>query len=123
LAQLLNSFKKNLFFHLKISFMKAHIASLRSLFLLIMLCFTQAMLFAQDNSGGGGESGGGTSKTEVNITADGGEWYTSPWVWIVGAAVFILLLVALTSSGRKRSDDTRTDKVTVTKTVSRDSDV
>lgn len=33
---------------------------------------------------------------DVNIGKDSGSnWYASPWVWIIGAAVFILLLVAL----------------------------
>ena len=39
----------------------------------------------------------------VNITKDsgGGGWYTNPIIWIVGAAVFILLLVALLRGGKK----------------------
>ena len=41
-------------------------------------------------------------KVEVDIdTKSGGNWYAQPWVWIVGAAVFILLLVALTRSGSR----------------------
>jgi len=51
----------------------------------------------------------------VNKDADTANWYASPWVWIVGAAVFILLLVALTSGRSKRGDS-----VTYTKTVERD---
>ena len=31
------------------------------------------------------------------------QWYTQSWVWIVGAAIFILLLVALLR-GNKRTD-------------------
>lgn len=44
-----------------------------------------------------------TKQVDVNISADGGggNWYASPWVWVVGAAVFILLLVALTRGGRR----------------------
>ena len=43
-------------------------------------------------------------QVDVNInTKSGGNWYAQPWVWIVGVAVFILLLVALTRSG-SRSD-------------------
>jgi hypothetical protein len=39
---------------------------------------------------------------DVDINKGGGSnWYASPWVWIVGAAVFILLLVALTRGGRR----------------------
>lgn len=31
-----------------------------------------------------------------------GSWYASPWIWIIGAAFFILLLVALT---REKKDN------------------
>ena len=43
---------------------------------------------------------------DVNINADtGGSWYSSPWVWVVGAAVFILLLVAILRGGGSRNTD------------------
>lgn len=43
-----------------------------------------------------------TKKVDVDInTHSGNNWYASPWVWIVGVAVFILLLVALTRGGRR----------------------
>ncbi|HYF29839.1 MAG TPA: hypothetical protein VD993_01855 [Chitinophagaceae bacterium] len=42
-------------------------------------------------------------KVDVDINAKDSGWYASPWVWVVGAAVFILLLVALTRGG-SRSD-------------------
>ena len=41
--------------------------------------------------------------TDINVNlnkGNGGNWYTQPWVWIVGAAIFILLLVALLRGGR-----------------------
>ena len=42
-------------------------------------------------------------KVDVSIDVNkGNNWYTQPWVWIVGAAVFILLLVALTRGNSKR---------------------
>ncbi|HUC79970.1 MAG TPA: hypothetical protein VMR70_03605 [Flavisolibacter sp.] len=46
---------------------------------------------------------GETKKVNIDINAGGANdsWYASPWVWVVGAAVFILLLVALTRSGRR----------------------
>lgn len=44
---------------------------------------------------------GETKSVDVNINTKGSNWYASPWVWVVGAAVFILLLVALTRSGRR----------------------
>lgn len=103
--------------------MKQVISSAKTYLLLVMLCCMQTVLWAQNNNGGGSDNGG-TSKTEVNISADAGDaWYTSPWVWVIGAAVFILLLVALTSGGRSRRTDSSTDRVTVTKTVERDTDV
>ncbi len=38
---------------------------------------------------------------DINTHSGGSNWYASPWVWIVGVAVFILLLVALTRGGRR----------------------
>lgn len=43
------------------------------------------------------------TKIDVNINKDnGGGWYSQPWVWIVGAALFILLLVALLRGNSSR---------------------
>ena len=46
---------------------------------------------------------GATKNVNVDINTGGSSaaWYASPWVWVVGAAVFILLLVALTRGGRR----------------------
>ncbi len=41
---------------------------------------------------------------DINVNKDGGNWYQQPWVWIVGGAVFILLLVALLRGGGKKDD-------------------
>jgi hypothetical protein len=53
------------------------------------------MTFAQD-----------TKKVDVDISTDngsgGGNFFASPWVWVVGVAVFILLLVALMRGGSRR---------------------
>ncbi len=62
------------------------------LFLSLLLSVT---VLAQD--GGGGAD----IKVDVNKNSGGGDWYTSPWVWVIGAALFILLLVALLR-GNKR---------------------
>ena len=79
-----------------------------------MTVLINVILFAQEKK----------TEIDVNLNKDANtdNWYASPWVWIVGAAVFIILLVALTSGGRKSSSGS-TDKVTVTKTVTRDTDV
>jgi hypothetical protein len=57
----------------------------KSLVTILMLCVLQTISFAQDK------------KIDVDISTDkgGGDWYAQPWVWIVGGAVFLLLLVAL----------------------------
>lgn len=34
---------------------------------------------------------------DINVKKDH-EWYQQPWVWVVGAAVFILLLAAILRS-------------------------
>jgi hypothetical protein len=66
----------------------------RITFLLLTL-LVSVVTFAQ-------ESGGGAD-INVDINKDSGStWYTNPVVWIVGAAVFILLLVALLRGNRAR---------------------
>jgi hypothetical protein len=39
-------------------------------------------------------------KVEISIGKKN-NWYEQPWAWVVGAAVFILLLVAILRSGKK----------------------
>lgn len=63
------------------------------LVLAISIAFVSVVSFAQD-----------TKKVDVNINSDGdgGNFFASPWVWIIGVAVFILLLVALMRGGARR---------------------
>lgn len=83
---------------------------MKKAYLTLLTVLTSIVLFAQEKS----------TQVDVDINKGdgGGNWYASPWVWIVGAAVFILLLVALTSGGRDRSD-----KIVEKRTVVRDTDV
>lgn len=88
----------------------------RPFLIMLFLSLFSLVVWAQTEESSGSETTTTTTKkTTVNITTDevGTTWYTSPWVWIVGAAVFILLLVALLSN---RGNDT----VRVSKTVERD---
>ncbi len=41
---------------------------------------------------------------DVDIEKHQEHWYNQPWAWIVGAAIFILLLVAIVRSGGRASD-------------------
>ena len=53
--------------------------------IVLSLCFLHAMLTAQDKG----------LDIDVDINGQERAWYASPWVWAVGIAIFILLLVAL----------------------------
>ncbi|MBA4139898.1 MAG: hypothetical protein H0X70_05250 [Segetibacter sp.] len=93
---------------------------------LIMLFVIQAICWAQE-SGGSGSSGGGESSSGSvthSTTTTTSNWYAQPWVWVIGAIALILLLVALLrgNSGGAAASASRTDKVTVSKTSSTDSD-
>jgi hypothetical protein len=61
------------------------------LILAIMLSVTGALAFAQDKG----------LDVDINVKKET-EWYQQPWVWIVGGAVFILLLVAILRSGTSK---------------------
>ncbi|MFN2456648.1 MAG: hypothetical protein ABR502_00455 [Chitinophagaceae bacterium] len=51
------------------------------------------------------EGGGADVNVDINKGGGGGNWYAQPWVWIVGGALFILLLVALLrGNGSRRVD-------------------
>ncbi|HUQ97101.1 MAG TPA: hypothetical protein VM010_05520 [Chitinophagaceae bacterium] len=62
----------------------SHTAS--KLVTLVLLFLAPVVLLAQE----------GGAKIDVDINKNSGSsWYSNPVVWIIGAAVFILLLVAL----------------------------
>jgi hypothetical protein len=65
---------------------------MKKAYLSVLAAFVSALTFAQE---------GGGAKIDVNVTKDSA-WYASPWVWVVGAA--ILLLVALTRGSGRRAD-------------------
>ena len=65
---------------------------MRKSFLYVMATLLTAMnSFAQE-----------AAKIDVDIDKGGDStWYTQPWVWIVGGAIFILLLVGMLKGGKK----------------------
>ncbi|GAA4747596.1 hypothetical protein [Flavisolibacter ginsenosidimutans] len=72
-------------------------------------------LWAQDQTDGNSTSGSSSTTKTTNIHVSGDSsttWYTQPWVWVIGAAIFILLLVALLS-GNKNRDTVTTERTTV----------
>lgn len=65
---------------------------MKKAYLSVMAALVSALTFAQEKA----------AEVDVNINKDeGSNWYTSPMVWVIGAAVFILLLVALTRGSRR----------------------
>ena len=86
------------------------ISRLRSLFLVVSAFFFQTIAMAQDST---------MQTTQTNQTTTQTTSYVQPWVWVVGGAVVLLILIALL---RNKSTTTSSDKVTVTKTVERDTD-
>lgn len=68
---------------------------MKRIYLLMLSAFFSLIAGAQ-------ESGGADLNVNINKEGDGGGFFTNPIVWVVGAAVFILLLVALLRGGRAR---------------------
>lgn len=59
---------------------------------ILMFLFLSLQTFAQEKG------------LDINVDIDKGEdnFFAKPWVWVVGGAVFILLLVALLRGGGKK---------------------
>ncbi|MBC7829043.1 MAG: hypothetical protein H7122_14935 [Chitinophagaceae bacterium] len=63
----------------------------------LMLCtslFVTILSFAQDKK----------IDVDINTGKDSGSFFASPIVWVIGGAVFILLLVALLRNSGSKSD-------------------
>jgi len=57
-----------------------------------LFCFLSVITFAQDKG----------IDVDINVKKEQA-WYQNPVVWVIGGAVFILLLVALLRGGEKKS--------------------
>ena len=74
--------------------------------LLVFLLFIQAAVSAQDSTISS------HSQTVTKTTTTTNTWYMQPWVWVVGAAVFIIILVALfRGNSNSRTDVSRSTTV------------
>jgi len=56
-----------------------------------------AMALAQTTPGGGGNATSSTTTTTTEV------WYGHWWVWAVGVAVFLIVVIALTNRGGRSS--------------------
>lgn len=61
---------------------------------LVLAFLTALQTFAQD----------GDKKLNVDVDVNKGDsnWYQQPWVWIVGVALFILILALIMRGGGKK---------------------
>ena len=57
-----------------------------------ILCFYSILTFAQDKG----------VDVDISVKKES-QWYQNPIVWVIGGAVFILLLVALLRGGERKS--------------------
>lgn len=58
---------------------------------MLLMVFMSSIAWAQDKG----------IDIDVNLDKKGGNWYSNPIVYVIGGAVFILLLVALLKGGSK----------------------
>jgi hypothetical protein len=80
---------------------------IRQLLMVFLFSFMQLALWAQDSA-----SSSVTVHKETTTTTS--NWYAQPWVWVVGGAVFILILIALLR-GNSSSTDREVSRTTVVK--------
>ncbi|HEV8504787.1 MAG TPA: hypothetical protein VGQ53_05290 [Chitinophagaceae bacterium] len=80
---------------------------------LLLSCLT-IICWSQDSAS--------TSKTVTTTTTEHREWYTIPWVWVVGGIIVIVLLIAMINSRRGSSRTTITDTGAGTRTITTDDD-
>lgn len=59
---------------------------------LVLASFFSVLAFAQEKK----------IEVDINTKSESDGWWMQPWVWVVGGAIFILLLVALLRGGRKQ---------------------
>jgi len=62
----------------------------KKLLLVVASALLATITFAQDKK-----------EIDVNVNSNKSNFWGQPWVWVVGAAIFILLLVAILRGGRR----------------------
>ena len=70
------------------------VSKIKFFMLAVFAALMSVASFAQDGGG----------KVDVNISTDKNNFWTSPWVWVIGGAVFVLLLAAILRGGGSKSD-------------------
>ena len=71
---------------------------MRKAWLSLLLVFCSIITFAQQQNAGND----GKVDLKVNTNNEPDMWYTSPWVWLLATAVFILVLMVLLRGSKRR---------------------
>lgn len=82
------------------------------LFLFAVSLLTSVIVFAQDTTVA-------TTTTSSSATSTEKIWYMEPWAWGLGGVILLVIILLAT---RSTSNTTSADKVTITKTVTRDNE-
>lgn len=69
----------------------------------LMLVVLNALLLSAPVLAQTGTSGGTDVSTSTTTTSTGIEWYGQWWIWAVGIAVFLIIIIALTNRGSRTS--------------------
>ena len=81
-------------------------------FLFAVILLSSVIAFAQDSTIA-------TTTTSTSATSTEKTWYMEPWAWVLGGVILLVIILLAT---RSTSNTTSADRVTVTKTVTKDSE-
>ena len=80
-------------------------------FILLFFSILSFVAWAQTDSGSSERTTTTTTETTTVRVETTDNWYTQSWVWVIGGAAFILLLVALLS--RRGSSTVNSERITI----------
>jgi len=87
------------------------VSSVFATLLTFVFALLQMPIWAQEGNTGNNNTSTTTSETTTSTTTT--YWYTEPWVWVVGGAVLLLIIVALVRGSG--SSDREVHRTTVIK--------
>lgn len=90
------------------------ISTLYRFLLVCVLSITAILVYSQEQQQPQPQqesSSSSSTTTTISRETTTTEWYTQPWVWVVGGAVFLIILVALLRGNSNR--DTTVSRTTV----------
>ena len=87
------------------------------LFVLVACLFSSLYSMAQDNAGTTSQTSSTATHSESTTAApDMTMWYMNPVVWVIGGLLLIIIIVAITRSGKKTVSDSEVSRTTTVRT-------